>query len=1005
MAVVALLPVILALSAMPLSAPTAAGAIPAPPAPPSEPQITLPAPGKGEQPAREAKQAKLGPALRAAAKDANSAGVYIDDTDTPVFLTAGDPAAERGKLIRLIPGDMASRFQRVTHSMKQLRALQDRVNVDLLAGSLQDQGISSTAIDTRANAVVVGSSVVSEALKATLAGKYGDGIVLTFEPPSQGGDACSSRTNCPPAKAGLKINTSNGKYCTSGPMVRVSGSSALRILTAGHCVELTGGTGTSRKWTHHGAGLGWSEFETWADGADADVGLLNPSSYPVSGSRNLLYRASSSDVVGIRSWKPTDEQVQGSLVCRAGAVSGYVCGEIALTNKTKDVDGKSIDHQWVVDFDACPGDSGAPYLSGDVAWGIHTDSTSGCNPNTNQAWYSPMGWVFDTLAQQGHPVELCTDPTCAGPNSWTLRGSLAGTAWSPKLVTLNDGRVLRVGGAVDSAGLAPHVSGAPVTEIFDPGSGAWSNTAAPPWLPNPCAGQFATRLSNGRVLVGGGESMNSSGSDPCAGNAYIFDPFDGSGGSWTEVASMPQTIVAAGAVLLDDGRVFVSGGTGSHGTTSVTLAYSQSRNEWTTLRPAPGGAIAPLVLRLNDGRVLVSGGYTITDNGGPRYAHSTATRLYDPDDDSWSTTTSVGARGVAGLVLSDGRVVVAGGQTLSWDGGQKYSFKTNVNLFNPSNGGWTQLASLRTGRANFTLTQLDSGQLLAAAGDVPSSSSSSGAKSRTVDAYDWSTNTWFAAASLHDARAAHGSAALGDGRILVAGGGTASSETYRAGDLTPPTTATPVARLRSSTTMGTTSVPATITWSAQDAGGSGVGTYDIARSTDGGAYATLASNLTSVSYSTSVTSGRRYAFRVRARDWAGNVGPWKVAASVKPAITQQTSSAIKYFGSWTTGDTSKYSGGTVRYATSSSAKATYTFTGRSIAWVTTRAARSGSAQIWVDGVYAGWYSLHASSYTYRYVAFQRSWSSSGQHTITVAVVGTSGHPRIDIDAFLVLRNP
>ena len=67
--------------------------------------------------------------------------------------------------------------------------------------------------------------------------------------------------------------------------------------------------------------------------------------------------------------------------------------------------------------------------------------------------------------------------------------------------------------------------------------------------------------------------------------------------------------------------------------------------------------------------------------------------------------------------------------------------------------------------------------------------------------------------------------------------------------------------------------------------------------------------------------------------------------------------------------------------------------------------RSGSAEIYVDGVYAGWFSLHASSYTYRYVAFQKSWTTSGEHTITVAVVGTSGHPRIDIDAFLVLRNP
>ena len=216
---------------------------------------------------------------------------------------------------------------------------------------------------------------------------------------------------------------------------------------------------------------------------------------------------------------------------------------------------------------------------------------------------------------------------------------------------------------------------------------------------------------------------------------------------------MPQTIVSAGAVRLQDGRVLVSGGIGSHGSTSLTLAYSPSQDEWSTRTPAPTGAIAPLALRLDDGRVLLSGGYTITDPGGPRYAHSTATYLYDPDDDDWSTTTSVGARGVAGVVLSDGRVVVAGGEGLSWDGGQQYSFKTAVRMLNPGSGTWTTLASLPTGRANFTLTQLENGQLLAVAGDVPSCSSSSGAPSRTVAVYDWSTNAWASTASLQDARA------------------------------------------------------------------------------------------------------------------------------------------------------------------------------------------------------------------------------------------------------------
>ncbi|HEY8239735.1 MAG TPA: hypothetical protein VIF63_09900, partial [Candidatus Limnocylindrales bacterium] len=274
---VALLPVILAVSAaMPFAAPAAAAAIPIAAAP-SDLQDPLPSPGKAGPNARAAAQAKVNAALRAAAKDATSAGAYFDGTDVAVFLTTGDPAKARGKLARLVPGDAKVRFERVKHSQKDLETVQQRINADLGAGRLEGRGIVSTAIDTRANTVVVGASQVDDQLRSALVRAYGDSVVVVFEGPSQGGDAgCVSRTDCGPAKGGIRIVRTAGGYCTSGPMVRVLGSNALRILTAGHCLALTGGTGTSKTWTHSGSGLGWSEFHTWGNGADADVGLVNP---------------------------------------------------------------------------------------------------------------------------------------------------------------------------------------------------------------------------------------------------------------------------------------------------------------------------------------------------------------------------------------------------------------------------------------------------------------------------------------------------------------------------------------------------------------------------------------------------------------------------------------------------------------------------------------------------------------------------------------------------------
>ena len=449
-------------------------------------------------------QESLGKALRKAAAEPDSAGAYFDGKagDTPVFLTKRDPTKARGALGGLIPGNVAAQFQQVRFSTKELHALQERINADLRAGRLDADGITSTAVDTRANAVVVGAAVVSDELRTMLLARYGGGVALAVEPESEGGDACVSRVNCLPAKAGIEIrNNYNGNFCTTGPIVRVANSSSLRILTGGHCLGLSGGVGTIRRWTHNGTQLGWSEAYSWSNGADADAGLLNPSINPISGDRNLVYRSSSSDVVGLQGWKPTAEQVQGAVVCRSAAVSGYICGTIALTDKTKSVDGHSIDHQWVVDFDACPGDSGAPYLVGNIAWGVHADSTTGCDPSTNQSWYSPMEWVATTLAAKGHPIEACNDAACtSNDNVWTLRGSLNGEVWSPRMVKLKDGRVLQVGGeGGDPLWEVAPAGPARAPQVFDPTTGMWSDTAPPPWLPARCVEQFAVGLSDGTV--------------------------------------------------------------------------------------------------------------------------------------------------------------------------------------------------------------------------------------------------------------------------------------------------------------------------------------------------------------------------------------------------------------------------------------------------------------------------------------------------------------------------
>jgi hypothetical protein len=958
---------------------------------------------------RAALQAQAAVALRRWSGEAESAGAYLDQhaKGAPVFLTTGDPARAKGLLGKLLPTGANARFVRVRFSMTELLAVQSRLNSDLRGGVLAGLGVVSTSIDARANAVAVGVSADSDAVRAELGKRYGGAVRPRVELPAQGGDAgCTSRTSCPPAKGGIEIVSSyNGNNCTIGFLVRVQSSPDPRILTAGHCIAKSGGTGTSRTWSHNGTSMGWAELGYWTDGADADVGLINPASGAISGARNLLYGSSSSNIVSVSGYRANAEQVQGSLVCRSAVVSGYHCGTIELTNRTKDVDGHTIDHQWVVDFDGCPGDSGGPYYAGSIAYGIHTDSTVGCDPSTNEAWYSPIGWVLDVLAARGHPVSLCVSSSCGSDTGvWTTRGALNQATWEAPLIALKDGRVLEVGG--ESGALLASASssgGGRVPEVFDPSTGLWTDAATPPWSPAQCDGQFAVRLQSGRVLVGGGHLVGAGAADACDG-AHVYDPASGAKGAWTTVAAPPAVLDSAGAALLGDGRAFVTGGSGPSGSTSVAMAYSPTDDAWSTLAAAPSGALDPLVLPLGDGRVLVSGGYLIADAAAPGYTDVTATRLYDPGTDAWTSTTAVGARGSAGVVLSDGRAVVAGGQHLTWNGSQGSSFSNAVARFDPATSSWTSLSPMSTARAGFTLAELPNGIVLAAGGRV-SGSSAAGVPTKAVEGWDPSTKAWYAAAAMQAARGDQGNAMLATGALLVAGGGTASSETYIAADVVPPTAAAPAAALRSGVTMSTGNVPVRVSWSAADTGGSGVGTYDLARSTDGGAYTTIATRLTSTSYDTTTSRTHTYRFEVRARDWAGNLGPWKAASTVRINVLQESSGSIHYSGTWKSAANTSYSGGSLRYATASGASASSTFTGRSVAFVSSRGPTRGSAKVYIDGVLAATVNLNAATLTYRYVAFQKTWTSSGSHTIKVVVLGSSGHPRVDLDALETISNP
>jgi hypothetical protein len=111
--------------------------------------------------------------------------------------------------------------------------------------------------------------------------------------------------------------------------------------------------------------------------------------------------------------------------------------------------------------------------------------------------------------------------------------------------------------------------------------------------------------------------------------------------------------------------------------------------------------------------------------------------------------------------------------------------------------------------------------------------------------------------------------------------------------------------------------------------------------------------------------------------------------------------AIAYVGTWKTASHGGYAGDKVRYATSKTAAATLTFTGKAVTWYGPGGPTRGKAKVFVDGTYVKTVNLYRRTFKARLAAFRMTWGSSGTHTLRIEVVGTAGRPMVAIDEFVV----
>jgi hypothetical protein len=219
-------------------------------------------------------------------------------------------------------------------------------------------------------------------------------------------------------------------------------------------------------------------------------------------------------------------------------------------------------------------------------------------------------------------------------------------------------------------------------------------------------------------------------------------------------------------------------------------------------------------------------------------------------------------------------------------------------------------------------------------------------------------------------------------------------------DAVLPTTSAPGRSFVAGTALSAGKVPVRLTWSGADAT-SGVASYELSQSTDGAAWTTVSATLTSGSLNRPLSAGHSYRFRVRATDAAGNVGGWAYGSTFRVSGYQEGNAHLKYAGSWGTSTSTAWWGGKARASSSPGATVKMTFAGRSFAWVGLTAKTRGKARVYVNGVLKATIDLYSATTEAQRLVWTASWSTSATRTVTIKVVGTSGRPRIDVDAFLV----
>jgi len=271
-------------------------------------------------------------------------------------------------------------------------------------------------------------------------------------------------------------------------------------------------------------------------------------------------------------------------------------------------------------------------------------------------------------------------------DTWTQTGSMSTARTGHTATLLANGDVLVAGGAVTTDLTLTNTA-----EIYDSTSGTWSAT-----------GSMNLRSSdNAAVLLPNGNVVVASGTD-----AELYDTATG---TWTTISSPGgdgyYTSANLMTVVPNVGVLAILN--------SLPQQYDSSTNVWTPTNPLPGvqyesGPYQVNLTTLKDGTVLTAGGFIYPGGTQTVFPSVNTAFIYQPSTGAWSTTGNMTTKrdAASASLLQDGTVLVFGGTSDS-----------SSELFDPSTGTWSATGNMVTALSiNGTATVLSDGRVLVAGG-------------------------------------------------------------------------------------------------------------------------------------------------------------------------------------------------------------------------------------------------------------------------------------------------